>query len=52
MEHPKWRHIGKRILDQFSRQALPFSAAAMIGDKGALKRTPTISDEINQATDK
>jgi SAM-dependent methyltransferase len=25
------------ILDQFSRQALPFSAAAMINDKGALK---------------
>jgi ubiquinone/menaquinone biosynthesis C-methylase UbiE len=25
------------ILDQFSHQALPFSAAAMINDKGALK---------------
>ena len=25
------------ILDQFSRQALPFSAAAMINDKDALK---------------
>jgi ubiquinone/menaquinone biosynthesis C-methylase UbiE len=25
------------IIDQFSRQALPFSAAAMINDKGALK---------------